>query len=186
MKITIDINKMNLTSKNITKVKSAIQKGIRQGLRDSGNYLVGEIRREMALPKSGNSYIFYKSKRATRDRANKRKALQFFNPSSTKTLTYPAPIGLKIPAGSTYSHTASNDSGLESSAILTGELSKSVYTKNNGSNKQIIGAKAKHASVQEDGSKNVAPRNNIRRPVSQNKTLIATKIKNAIENNLTR
>lgn len=184
MKITIDVNKMNLTSKNIAKVKSAIKRGIRQGLRDSGNYLVGEIKREMALPKSGKTYIFYKGNgKKTRQRANSRSSA---SKSDSGTLTYPAPIGLKIPAGSTYSHTASSDSGLESSAILTGELSRSIYTKNNGSNKQIIGATAKHASIQEYGSKKVAPRNNIRRPVSQNKTLIATKIKNAIENNLTR
>ena len=69
-------------------------------------------------------------------------------------------------------------------AVLTGELSKSVYTKNSGSNQQIIGATAPHAAIQEFGGANVAPRNNIRRPLAENKARIANKIQLAINNNL--
>jgi hypothetical protein len=179
--IDIDLKKINLTSKNIAKVKDAIKKGSSQGLRNAGTYMVQEIRRQMTLPKTGNTYIFYKS-RASKTRQRSR--LNTGSVGGDKTMTYPAPEGLKIPAGSSYMHKASNASGLESSAVLTGELSKSVYTKSSGSNQQIIGATAPHAAIQEFGGANVAPRNNIRRPLAENKARIANKIQLAINNNL--
>ena len=181
MNIDIDLKKINLTSENIGKVKEAIKKGSSQGLRNAGTYMVQEIRRQMTLPKTGNTYIFYKSRTG---KTRQRNRLNAGSIGGNKTMTYPAPQGLKIPAGSSYTHKASNATGLESSAVLTGELSKSIYTKSSGSNQQIIGATAPHAAIQEFGGANVAPRNNIRRPLAQNKTLIATKIKNAINNNL--
>ena len=169
----------------INKINKAIKDGIKTGLRHSGNYMVQEVRRQMALPKTGNTYIFFKTRgKKTMQRTRATSTGYSLGSTSAKVLRYPAPKGLKIAAGSTYTHKASNASGEESSAILTGKLSKSVYTKSNGGSQQIIGATAPHASIQEFGSARVAPRNNIRRPLAQNRTLIATKIRNAINNNL--
>jgi phage gpG-like protein len=184
--MNIEINLSQKNSQKITdKIQKAIENGIKTGLRHSGNYMVKEVRRQMELPKTGNTYIFYKTKGRKKIQRERTQSSKYSTIStSSKILRYPAPKGLKIAAGSSYTHKASNSSGEESSAVLTGKLSKSVYTKSHGANKQIIGATAKHASLQEFGTDKIAPRNNIRRPLAQNRTLIATKIRNAITNNI--
>lgn len=183
MNINISLSNIDLNPKNIQKIRSAVSRGMSRGLRDAGRYIVNEVKKEMDLPKTGNTYIFYKSR--SKIKTQKSSAIRNSRASESGAIfRYPAPKGLKIGSGSSYTHRASNSSGLESSAVLTGELKKSVYTKSSGANQQIIGATAKHASIQEYGSKRVKARNNISRPLAQNKTNIANKIQNAINNNL--
>lgn len=180
MKINIELKNIELNQKNINLIKKKIASGIKDGLRNAGKYITDEIKREMDLPKSGNTYVFVRSRGA------KRREGAFNSPARSNTsffrrkLTYPAPTGLKISSGSSYTHIASNASGNESSAVLTGKLKASIYNISKGSNQQVIGAKAKHAAIQEFGSSNVAPRNNFSRPIAQNKTQMANRIKNSI------
>lgn len=185
MRIDIQLKNIELNQKNINLIKKKVATGIKEGLRNAGKYITDEIKREMDLPKSGNIYIFTRPARSRRretafNSSPARSNTSFFR----KRLTYPAPPGLKISAGSSYTHIASNSSGNESSAVLTGKLKASIYNVSKGSNQQVIGAKAKHAAVQEYGSSNVAPRNNFSRPIAQNKTQMANRIRNSINTKL--
>ncbi|MFT6151398.1 MAG: hypothetical protein ACJAY9_000787 [Flavobacteriales bacterium] len=83
-------------------------------------------------------------------------------------------------------HQASNLTGMESSAVLAGDLAKSVRGKTLGSSRLEISANTPYAKLQEDGGVNsqgnrVAPRNNLRRPVQQSRGNIINNIKNNIK-----
>tara|TARA_R110000868_G_C10972986_1_gene771147 strand:- start:38407 stop:38889 length:483 start_codon:yes stop_codon:yes gene_type:complete len=127
---------------------SKFQTGVRRGLQNSKQYLVGNkgnnsglIKREMMQPKTGNTYVT--------SRKGKKKY-----------------------------HTASNSSGNESSAIFTGRLKNSISGLVTGSNRLIISANTPYARLQENGGISysgyrpqdkgpykVGPRNNLRRPI---------------------
>lgn len=149
------LNKIEINPNNIKKVLNAYKRGRRVGLRKAGNFMVDKIHSEMYLVKTGTLYI-------------------------------PPQWGLKK------RHRASNRSGKESSAIYDGKLHKSIYTQSSGANSQIIGADAKiapHAATQEFGGTNslgkkIAPRNNISRPLRQNKLAIRNKIIASINQSL--
>jgi hypothetical protein len=186
MNIKINLRNIEINSKNIQKLKKNINIGVKEGLRSAGKYITDEIKREMDLPKTGRTYNFYRSKNSRRSSSFSGGNASSFNKSISRTRisTYPAPKGLKIASGSFYTHVASNDSGRESSAVLTGKLKQSVYNVSKGSNQQEIGAKAKHAGIQEFGSGNVVARKNFQRPISQNKTQMANRIRNSINNKI--
>lgn len=186
MNIKLNLNNIEINSKNIQKLKKNINIGIKEGLRSAGKYITDEIKREMDLPKTGRTYNFYRSKNSRRSSSFTGGNLGSFNKASGRIgiASYPAPKGLRITSGSTYTHVASNDSGNESSAVLTGKLKQSIYNVSKGSNQQEIGAKAKHAGIQEFGSSNVAARKNFQRPISQNRAQMANRIKNSINNKI--
>ena len=132
--------RINKPLKPIT--SSQFKTGVRRGLQNSKQYLVGNkgnnsglIKREMMQPKTGTIY----------------------------------PIIIK--KGKTYrNHQASNNSGLESSAVLTGGLKRSINGEVKGSNRLIISANTPYSRLQEKGGVNshgryVAPRNNLKRPI---------------------
>jgi phage gpG-like protein len=67
-------------------------------------------------------------------------------------------------------HIASNASGKESSAVLSGDLKRSIEGRVEGSDRLIISAETPYARIQEKGGLNsrgnyIAPRNNFRRPI---------------------
>jgi hypothetical protein len=83
-------------------------------------------------------------------------------------------------------HQASNSTGLESSAVLSGELARSVRGKTLGSSRLEISANTPYAGIQEKGGINgqgnrVAPRNNLIRPIKQSRGNIINNIKNNIK-----
>lgn len=183
MRIDINLANVELNSKNLQNLKKKVALGVKEGLRSAGKYITDEIKRQMELPKTGHTYIFTRGRR-TRERSSIAYNREKSAIRPRKTLTYPAPAGLRIPSGSSYVHIASNNSGNESSAVLTGKLKNSIYNTSKGGNQQEIGAKAKHAAIQEFGSVKIDPRNNFRRPISQNKTQMANRIRNAINNRI--
>lgn len=86
-------------------------------------------------------------------------------------------------------HTASNKSGQESSAVLTGALRRSIKGVVIGSNQLQISADTPYARLQEYGGTNsqgrkVDPRNNLERPITQSRRLILNNLDNLIKNNL--
>lgn len=82
-------------------------------------------------------------------------------------------------------HQASNRSGNESSAVLSGKLAKSIRGKVLGQNRMEISANTPYAGIQEKGGVNgqgayVAPRNNLIRPIKQSRGNIINNIKQGI------
>jgi phage gpG-like protein len=82
-------------------------------------------------------------------------------------------------------HIASNASGLESSAVLSGRLAKSVRGKTLGSTRLEISANTPYAGIQEKGGMNsqnslIAPRNNLIRPITKSRGNIMNNIRQGI------
>ena len=157
IKITLktSLNKLEITPENVRKFLNAYKRGKRNGLKNAGNFMVNKIKQEMTLKKTGTLYV-------------------------------PPAWGLKR------KHRASNRNGRESSAIYDGKLYRSIYTQSAGNNRQVIGSDssiAKHGAMQEFGGTNslgkvIAPRNNISRPLKQNKVAIRNKIIASINQSL--
>lgn len=86
-------------------------------------------------------------------------------------------------------HTASNASGLESSAVLTGRLRRSIRGRVTGSSRAEISANTPYAALQEKGGvnatgKTVAARNNLKRPIEQHRRDIIKNITRSIKSSL--
>ena len=86
-------------------------------------------------------------------------------------------------------HQASNRSGQESSAVLSGELAKSVRGRTLGSTRLEISANTPYAAIQEKGGINsensyIAPRNNLIRPIRQSRGNIMNNIRQGINSKL--
>jgi hypothetical protein len=86
-------------------------------------------------------------------------------------------------------HQASNKTGLESSAVLSGELAKSVRGKTLGSNRLEISANTPYAAIQEKGGRNesgayIAPRNNLIRPIKESRGNIMNNIRQGINSKI--
>jgi len=86
-------------------------------------------------------------------------------------------------------HQASNKSGSESSAILSGELARSVRGKTLGTNRLEISANTPYAAIQEKGGRNesgayIAPRNNLIRPITLARGNIMNNIRQAINSKI--
>ena len=86
-------------------------------------------------------------------------------------------------------HQASNKSGSESSAILSGELARSVRGKTLGTNRLEISANTPYAAIQEKGGTNsensyVAPRNNLIRPITLARGNIMNNIRQGINSKI--
>lgn len=86
-------------------------------------------------------------------------------------------------------HQASNKSGKESSAILSGELAKSVRGKTLGTSRLEISANTPYAAIQEKGGINsensyIAPRNNLIRPIRQSRGNIINNIRQGVNSKL--
>lgn len=84
-------------------------------------------------------------------------------------------------------HVASNASGKESSAVLTGALKRSTKGRVEGSDRLIISADTPYARIQEKGGLNsqgnyVAPRNNFSRPILSNRGQIKNIISRELNN----
>ena len=82
-------------------------------------------------------------------------------------------------------HIASNAGGLESSAVLSGRLAKSVRGKTLGSTRLEISANTPYAGIQEKGGMNsqnslIAPRNNLIRPITKSRGNIMNNIRHGI------
>lgn len=83
-------------------------------------------------------------------------------------------------------HQASNKSGNESSAILTGDLARSIKGQTKGSSRLEISANTPYAAIQEKGgvngsSKSIAARNNLSRPIKQSRRDIINNIDSSIK-----
>lgn len=86
-------------------------------------------------------------------------------------------------------HQASNRSGLESSAVLDGQLARSVQGQIKGSSRLEISANTPYARIQEKGGvngqgKRIAARNNLKRPIEQSRRDIRNNIDNSIRDGL--
>jgi len=86
-------------------------------------------------------------------------------------------------------HQASNKSGLESSAILSGESARSVRGKTLGTNRLEISANTPYVAIQEKGGRNesgayIAPRNNLIRPITLARGNIMNNITQAINSKI--
>ena len=82
-------------------------------------------------------------------------------------------------------HIASNSSGFESSAVLSGRLARSVRGKTLGSTRLEISANTPYAGIQEKGGMNsqnslIAPRNNLIRPITKSRGNIMNNIRQGI------
>jgi len=83
-------------------------------------------------------------------------------------------------------HQASNSTGQESSAILSGKLAKSIRGKTLGSSRLEISANTPYAGLQERGGINsqgnsVAARNNLSRPIRKSRGNVINNIKQNIK-----
>jgi len=80
-------------------------------------------------------------------------------------------------------------SGSESSAILSGELARSVRGKTLGTNRLEISANTPYAAIQEKGGRNesgayITPRNNLIRPITLARGNIMNNIRQAINSKI--
>jgi len=156
---------MNVKSKipkSIFNLDKIIQQGIRKGLQNSSIEIAGS-----AGTTTGG---------LIKDEMNKPKTGKIY------------PIIVKKRRKYT-NHQASNKSGLESSAILSGELAKSVRGKTLGTNRLEISADTPYAAIQEKGGINsensyVAPRNNLIRPITLARGNIMNNITQAINSQI--
>lgn len=147
---------------NLNKLEKAFKSGIRQGLQTSSIQLAGN---------KGDT-----TSGLIKEEMNK-----------PKTGTVYAVIRRK---GRVFrNHQASNKSGNESSAILTGDLARSVKGQVKGSSRLEISANTPYAAIQEKGGRNgqgvyIAPRNNLSRPIKQSRRDIINNIDNSIRSGL--
>ena len=131
------------TSKPLKPITSSqFKTGVRRGLQNSKQYLVGNkgnnsglIKQEMMKPKTGIIYSFIIKNRKTY-----------------------------------YNHQASKIGGMQSSAILSGQLKRSVAGKVRGSDRLIISANTPYAKFQEKGGRTlngayIGGRKNLERPI---------------------
>jgi hypothetical protein len=156
---------MNVKSKipkSIFNLDKIIQQGIRKGLQNSSIEIAGS-----AGTTTGG---------LIKDEMNKPKTGKIY------------PIIVKKRRRYT-NHQASNKSGLESSAILSGELARSVKGKTLGTNRLEISANTPYAAIQEKGGRNeskayIAPRNNLIRPITLARGNIMNNIRQAINSQI--
>lgn len=147
---------------NLNKLEKAFKNGARQGLQTSSIQLAGN--------KGDTTSGFIK------EEMNKPKT-GFIYPIIRK-------------RGRTFiNHQASNRSGLESSAILDGQLARSIDGKVKGSSRLEISANTPYARIQEKGGvngqgKRIAPRNNLKRPIEQSRRDIINNIDSSIRSDL--
>jgi len=156
---------MNVKSKipkSIFNLDKIIQQGIRKGLQNSSIEIAGS-----AGTTTGG---------LIKDEMNKPKTGKIYPIIVKKRRRY-------------INHHASNDSGFESSAVLSGELAKSVKGKTLGTNRLEISANTPYAAIQEKGGTNSensysAPRNNLIRPITQSRGNIMNNIRQAINSQI--
>lgn len=153
------MSKLNIP-KSILNLEKRIKAGIKQGLQRSAIELAGGI------AGGTNAGLIQKE--------------MFKQPKTGKTYT------IRRRNKHFINHIASNASGLESSAILTGRLEKSVKGKTLGFDRLEISANTPYAAIQEKGGRNgqgtyVAPRNNLIRPIKQSRGNIINNIKQGID-----
>jgi len=156
---------MNVKSKipkSIFNLDKIIQQGIRKGLQNSSIEIAGS-----AGTTTGG---------LIKDEMNKPKTGRIYPIIVKKRRKY-------------INHQASNKSGLESSAVLSGELAKSVRGKTLGTNRLEISADTPYAAIQEKGGINsensyVAPRNNLIRPITLARGNIMNNITQAINSKI--
>jgi hypothetical protein len=147
---------------SLNKLEKAFKNGVRQGLQTTNIQLAGN-----------------------KGDATSGLIKQEMNKPKTGTI-YP----VIVKRGRTYrNHQASNRSGLESSAILDGQLARSVKGETKGSSRLEISANTPYAALQEKGGKNgrgayVAPRNNLKRPIESSRRNIINNIDNSIRSGL--
>lgn len=147
---------------NLNKIEKALKNGIRQGLQQSSIQLAGN---------KGDT-----TSGLIKEEMNKPKTGRIY------------PIIIK--RGRRFiNHQASNKSGKESSAILDGELARSVKGQTVGVNRLEISADTPYARIQEKGGRNregayIAPRNNLSRPIKQSRRDIINNIDNSIRSGL--
>lgn len=147
---------------NLNKLEKAFKNGIKQGLQTSSIQLVGN--------KGDTTSGLIKEE---------------MNKPKTGTI-YPV---IRKRGRIFINHQASNRSGLESSAILDGQLARSVQGQTKGSSRLEISANTPYARIQEKGGVNgrgrrVAARNNLKRPIEQSRRDIINNIDNSIKNGL--
>lgn len=156
---------MNVKSKipkSIFNLDKIIQQGIRKGLQNSSIEIAGS-----AGTKTGG---------LIKDEMNKPKTGRI----------YPLIIKRKRRY---VNHRASNKSGFESSAILSGELARSVRGKTLGTNRLEISADTPYAAIQEKGGINsdnnyIHPRYNLIRPIRQSRGNIMNNIRQGINSKI--
>tara|TARA_R110000868_G_scaffold17344_1_gene76328 strand:+ start:9899 stop:10369 length:471 start_codon:yes stop_codon:yes gene_type:complete len=141
---------------NLSKLERAFKAGTRQGLQISSIKLAGEP----SIPNSG----LIKQ--------------EMHKPKTGRIYTISNKAGKRL-------HRSSNASGLESSAILTGKLERSIRGKVKGSSRLEISANTPYAALQEKGGQNgvgayVAPRNNLKRPIEGSRRDIRNNLDNSI------
>lgn len=147
---------------NLSKLEKAFSNGIRQGLQTSSIQLAGN---------KGDT-----TSGLIKEEMNKPKT-GFIYPVIRK-------------RGRTFlNHQASNRSGLESSAILDGQLARSVQGQTKGTSRLEISANTPYARIQEKGGvngqgKRIAARNNLKRPIEQSRRDIVNNLDNSIRGSL--
>lgn len=156
---------MNVKSKipkSIFNLEKIIQQGIKKGLQNSSIEIAGS-----AGTTTGG---------LIKDEINKPKTGRIYPIIVKKRRRY-------------VNHRASNKSGFESSAILSGELARSVRGKTLGSNRLEISADTPYAAIQEKGGINsdnnyIHPRNNLIRPIRQSRGNIMNNIRQGINSKI--
>lgn len=154
--------KTNFNFSSLNKLEKAFQNGIRQGLQTSSIQLAGN---------KGDT-----TSGLIKEEMNKPKTGVVYSRIWKKRRVF-------------INHQASNKSGNESSAILDGELARSIQGQTKGSSRLEISANTPYAAIQEKGGRNgqgayIAPRNNLKRPIEQSRRDIINNIDNSIRNNL--
>lgn len=152
---------MNVKSKipkSIFNIDKIIQQGIRKGLQNSSIEIAGS-----AGTTTGG---------LIKDEMNKPKTGRIYPVIVKKRRRY-------------VNHQASNRSGQESSAILSGELAKSVRGKTLGATRLEISANTPYAAIQEKGGVNsensyISRRNNLIRPIRKSRGNIMNNIRQGI------
>jgi phage gpG-like protein len=145
----------------INGLERAFKSGIRQGLQTTNIQLIGKGSANSGLIKAEMN----KHKTGTLYPVIVRRGVRYLN------------------------HRASNKSGNESSAILSGQLRQSLRGNLLGANRLEISANTPYAALQENGGRNgrgvyVAPRNNLKRPINQSRRDIINNIDNSIRSSL--
>jgi len=145
--------------KSIFDLEKRIKAGIKQGLQRSSIELAG-------VPNSTSGGLI-------KDEMNKPKTGRIYPLIIKKRKRY-------------INHQASNSSGGQSSAILDGQLARSVRGKTLGTDRLEISANTPYAGIQETGGVSgqgayVAPRNNLIRPIKQSRGNIINNIKQGID-----
>lgn len=144
---------------NLNKLENAFRNGIRQGLQISSIQLAGN---------KGDT-----TSGLIKEEMNKPKTGVVYSRIWKKKRAF-------------INHQASNKSGGESSAILTGDLARSIKGQTIGSSRLEISANTPYAAIQEKGGKNgqgayIAPRNNLKRPIEQSRRDIINNLDNSIK-----